>query len=143
MYEFHRRLPKSLHPSIAILKAAYMFLERAYVHIEETEEEWIVHLSPKCDTDSQPAEFEDSLSAEFEDSLSAEFENEALAQTLREQVYQRTKTLREILLARAMTSTMIDRQDSLQQLEREDPDISPQELDDILTDWFERDEKNN
>ena len=135
MYEFHRRLPKSLHPSIAILKAAYMFLDRAYVHIEETEEEWIVHLSPKCDTDSQPAEFEDSLSAEFE--------NEALAQTLREQVYQRTKALREILLARAMTSTMIDRQDLVQQLEREEQDISPQELDDILTDWFERDEKNN
>ena len=103
MYEFHRRLPKSLHPSIAILKAAYMFLERAYVHIEETEDEWIVHLSPKRDTDF----------------LSEEFENEVIGQTLREQVYQRTKTLREILLARAMTSTMIDRQDSLQRLEKE------------------------
>lgn len=127
MYEFQRRLPKSLHPSIAILKSAYMFLERAYVHIEETEDEWVVHLSPKRDMDF----------------LSEEFENEAIAQTLREQVYQRTKTLREILLARAMTSTMIDRQDSLQQLEREEADISPQELDDILTDWFEHDEKSN
>ena len=127
MYEFHRKLPKSIHPPIAILKAAYLFLGRAYVHIEETEDEWMIHLSPKCDTDC----------------LAAEFENEVIAQTLREQVYQRTKTLREILLARAMTSTMIDRWDSLQQLAYEEADISPQELDDILTDWFEHDENSN
>lgn len=127
MYEFSERLPKNLYPSIAILKAAYMFLDRAYVHIEETENEWLVHLSPRDDTDFPPAEFE----------------NETIAQTLREQVYQRTKALREILLARAMTSTMIDRQDPVQQLGKDEPDISPQELDDILTDWFERDEEND
>ena len=127
MYECQKMLPKSLYPSISVLKAAYMFLERAYIHIEETEDAWNVHLSPKRNADS----------------VSEEFENELIAQALREQVYQRTKALREILLARAMTSTMIDRQDPVQRFETEKTDISSHELDDILTDWFERYGENN
>ena len=65
------------------------------------------------------------------------------AQALREQVYRRTKTLREILLARAMTSTMIDREDPVKAVEAEATDISPDELKEILTDWFERYETTN
>ena len=128
MYEYRKEVLKSLYPPVVVLKAAYNFLDQAYIHVEETETGWIIQMSKKSDDDAGFPTPE-------------EFENELVSQALREQVYQRTRALREMLMARAMTSTIIDHEDPLHRLEAENEDISPEELNEILTDWFERYEK--
>ena len=70
----------------------------------------------------------------------AEFENELIAQAVRERVFKQTKSIREMLFARAITSTMIDTENSMQRIQDENNDISEAELDDILKSWFEQHE---
>ena len=119
------KMPKSVYSIESILKAAYFFVDKAYMHIEDVGENWVVTYTLKPETDSAYA-------------MREEFENELIAQQVRQQVYDRTHTLRELLMARAMTSTIIDTQDPIEQIEAEETDISDEELDDILTNWFEK-----
>ena len=69
-----------------------------------------------------------------------EFENELLSQTVRLQVFNRTRSIREILLARAMTSTLLNEKDPIAKIQAEQCDISQEELESILTDWFDSNE---
>jgi len=124
IYTSVKRVPKSLYPAVVVLKSAYTFLERAYLHIDESESEWIISIEAK----------EDALDAS---SLLSEFENELITQSVRERVYQETKTIREVLMARAMASTMIDTRDPIETIQAEQSDISEEELQIILKDWFE------
>ena len=119
---------KSLFSPTVILKAAYNFLDTCYVHIEELPSSWSVSLSPK-----------DGCASENE--LSKEFENEILAQAVRAIVYERTHNIREMLLARAISSSVIvqDDDDSDGTLVSE-TDISNDELKGILTSWFDKHE---
>lgn len=119
------KMSKSVYSIESILKAAYFFVDKAYMHIEDVDEDWIVTYTLKPETVPTYA-------------LREEFENELIAQQVRQQVYDRTHTLRELLMARAMTSTIIDTQDPIEQIEAEETDISDEELDDILTNWFEK-----
>ena len=68
------------------------------------------------------------------DTIIGQFENELLAATVRLQIYQQTHVLREIMLGRAMASTMI-MEDSVDLSEKEESDNEA--LGDILKDWFE------
>lgn len=62
------------------------------------------------------------------------FENELLSATVRLQVYKQTHVLREIMLGRAMASTMIvDEEENENESEEAMQDNS---LDSILKDWF-------
>ena len=61
-----------------------------------------------------------------------------LAQAVRYQVYLQTHTLREILMARAMSSTIAGGNTELEKSELPD---SIDNLGSILTDWFEKNEK--
>ena len=70
--------------------------------------------------------------------IALEFENEMLAQAVRYQVYLQTHTIREILMARAMSSTITG---SNTELEKDELPDSIEGLDSILTDWFEKNEK--
>lgn len=70
--------------------------------------------------------------------LTLEFENEMLAQAVRYQVYLQTHTIREILMARAMSSTITG---SNTELEKDELPDSIENLDSILMDWFEKNEK--
>lgn len=109
-----------------MMKSAYMFLDRVYVHITEDENTWTVHFAAK-DT-------------ELPANIGEEFENVLIAQAVRGMVYQKTHHLREMLLARAMTSSVIDTaEEPLQQIEA-DQQTDGDELADILKDWFEKHE---
>ena len=72
-----------------------------------------------------------------------EFENELISQAVRWNVYQQTHTLRELLMARAMTSTMIDDNDPMERIAGDQADIDENELNSILTNWFDSYEKKN
>lgn len=114
---------KELYPKEAIMKAAYHFVDRCYIHVDMIAQDYIVRVTPKP-------------GVQLEDFVN-EFENELLAQSVRYQVYQQTHTLREILVARAMSSTMTSGNQDI------DENNLPEQVDtleNILMDWFERNE---
>lgn len=109
---------KEMYPKIALIKSAYTFTDRAYIHLDANEQYYIVNITPK-----------QGCALVTED----EFKNEMLCQCVRHEVYRQTKTVRELLIARAMASTVIEQfvsDDEIQQKPVEDENQ-------ILKDWFE------
>ena len=127
MYTYSIELKKSVYPKVAVLKAAYSFIEENYIHIDDNGESCIVSISAKQEQ-------------EYSENIGKDFENDLLAQTVRYSVYQETHTVRELLLARAMTSTMIENAEHVEEPENSNDDISEEQLDEILTSWFENHE---
>lgn len=113
---------KELYAKIALMKAAYNFTDVAYIHLDADQDYYYVTVVPKqagYDLDEQA------------------FINEILTQSVRHEVYQQTKNIRELLLARAMaTSVIVD-----ENLVDEDDCEEPFSESDILKDWFEANEK--
>lgn len=105
---------KELYSKSALIKSAYSFTDKAYVHIDANDKEYIVDLVEK---EGQSIDLK-------------EFENEMLFQMTRLEVIEQTKDLRKLIVARAMASTLI---------EKNNKDFSEESLADetILTDWFE------
>ena len=126
MFDTMISLSKSLYSSTAVLKAAYSFLDRAYFHVGDNGPCWEVLIKSKSGTDTQQ--------------MVSEFENEIISQAVRERVFNQTKSIREMLIARAITSTMIDTEDTTQRIQVENDDVSDEELDTILKSWFEQHE---
>ena len=118
------RFKEKLYPKEAVMKAAYHFIDRSYIHVDVSDEEYVIEI----------------ISKEFEDinKIALEFENELLAQAVRYQVYLQTHTIREILMARAMSSTITGSNTELEKVELPD---NIDNLDSILMDWFEKNEK--
>ncbi len=110
---------EDIYPREVLIKTAYHFLDRAYIHVGKENDEFVVTITPK--------EGEEPVS-------SGEFDNEMLAQAARYVVAVRTKNIREITLGRAMASTIIEEND----LQEDDEDVS--NVDDILKDWFDNEQ---
>lgn len=124
MSELSFPIKKSIYPAEILLKAAYSFIDEYYIHFGEKDMDWLVFVSAKDGT---------SISSEVQ----KQFENELISQTVRLNVYRRTHNIRELLLARAMASSMVDEGDSMGKAITDQQDISNEELKEILTDWFE------
>lgn len=86
------RFCKELYSKIALIKAAYNFTDKAYVHLDADDMYYYVTVEPK--------DLEKGVSEQ-------EFINEMLTQSVRHEVYQQTKNIRELLLARALASSLI------------------------------------
>ncbi len=110
---------KELYPQIALIKAAYAFSDRAYFHLDSDQTHYHVHISPKGNV--------------FPD-IEKEFENEMLCQCVRHEVYLQTRGIRELLIARAMASTVIEMPEADQSRVK----AGPTQESDILIDWFEK-----
>lgn len=119
---------KEMYPKIALIKSAYSFLDRAYVHLDSDELYYHVDLHAKP---GQPDVSED------------EFDNEMLCQCAKHAVYQQTKTLRELLVARAMASTVVQ-EPLMAEPDSKIPGVVGEEdailAAEILRDWFDSDE---
>ncbi len=109
--------PKEIYSKEALIRAAYSFTDRFYLHLDCDEKNYYVTLKPK----------ESSCRVQMET-----FQNEILAQMVRIQIREQTKNVRELLLARAFSSTVITNVPE-QSNPTDETDIS-----DILTDWFEK-----
>ena len=109
-----------VYPKEAVLKAAFAFIDDYYIHIGLVSDMYQIDFTPKEENKA--------------DTIIGQFENELLAATVRLQIYQQTHVLREIMLGRAMASTMI-MEDSVDLSEKEESDNEA--LGDILKDWFE------
>ena len=118
---------KSMYPPEAVMKTAYLFLDRVYIHLRESDDSWIVHFTSK--------------EGDLPEKIGQEFENVLLAEAVREITYRKTSDLRKILLARAMASSVISHDDVLGESEAEQGRQDDDELADILTDWFDKNGK--
>ncbi len=109
---------KSLYPKIALLKAAYSFTDQAYIYLDSDDVYYYVEIEPK-NTDVSVDE--------------RTFLNEMLAQSVRHEIYLQTKNIRELMLARAMATTVIAEPESE---DEGDQDGQTFNENDILKDWF-------
>ena len=113
-FQFNRKL----YSKIALLKAAYSYTDKAFVHLDADDTYYYVELTMKPDNQTVPEE---------------EFVNEMLAQSVRHEIYLQTKNIRELMLARAMATTIVDDYDY------EQPQLDEQNKyneNEILKDWF-------
>ena len=108
---------KDLYHKSALLKAAYNFTDRAYIHIDANDDYYIVDIEMKN---------------EYLQISEKDFQNEMIAQMVRLDIQSRTKRIRELTLARALSSTVIE------DTQIEEPVAENINIDDILQDWFEK-----
>ena len=112
------KLNKQLYPAESIKKAAYKYIDRFYIHLDMDENYYLIELKSK---------HEDQMD-------DCEFVNEVLAQAVRYEVYKKTHVIRELLIARAMSSTIIgELPENIGII-----DSDGEKLEDILMDWFEK-----
>ena len=113
---------KELYSKVALIKAAYNFTDTAYVHLDADDDYYYVSIEPKqsgCGVTEN------------------DFINEMLTQSVRHEVYQQTKHIRELMLARAMATSVIVDEDLI-----DDPEIDGQfSENEILKDWFAANEE--
>lgn len=118
---------KSVYPVECVIKAAAKFLNLGYFYIGEDDKNWIVYIISK---DSNDVEI-----------IKCEFNNELLAQAVRLCVYQNTKNIREMLLARAISTSLVSNEHIDNCDNTSSQGITEEELKEILTDWFNNDVK--
>jgi len=116
------KFQKDLYPKIALLKAAYTYTDSAYIHLDADSEYYYVELEIK-----QGAEPIDEK----------QFLNEMLTQSVRHMVYQQTKNIRELMLARAMATTIVGDTEVFDIEESSQEDFMEE---DLLKDWFDGNE---
>ena len=115
---------RELYSKVALIKAAYNFTDSAYIHLDADNEYYYVSIEPK-----DPA----IIISE------SDFVNEMLSQAVRHEIYIQTKAIRELMLARAMATSVVTKDDNL----HSDGSNEVFSEDEILKDWFEENEGTN
>ena len=124
MKQYTGRYNASVYSRDIILKAAYAFIDKYYIHVDKQGNDYLVLISAKDgDGDANITEL---------------FENELISAAIRMQVFQQTHVIRELLLGRAMASTMImESDDEGNAIEMKEESSQNSELKSILEDWFD------
>lgn len=113
---------KELYSKVALIKAAYNFTDIAYIHLDADENYYYVTIQMKNEENSVDEQ---------------DFINEMLTQSVRHEIYKQTKNIRELLLGRAMATSVIVDENLLEDTTQNDV-FNENE---ILKDWFEDNEK--
>ena len=116
---------KEFYSKEALLKAAYHFTDRAYVYLGVEDGSFFVDFTAKGGTQFDKEKLEN------------EFKNELLAQVIHQMVSKETTVLRELLVARALSSTMVDEGISSDAAKSPMTEDAQDELDAIAKDWFD------
>lgn len=116
---------KELYSKEALLKAAYHFTDRAYVYLGVEGDTYFVDFTPK-----------EGITFDREN-LENTFKNELLVQVIHQIISRQTSPLRELLVARALSSTLVDTADRTSELEQPMTPAAQDELDAITKDWFD------
>lgn len=110
---------KELYPKIALIKAAYSFTDRAYIHLDADEEYYSVTIETKHGAGEIDRK---------------QFLNEMLTQSVRHMIYEQTRNIRELMLARAMATTVVAETELGEEPDSSDNNIIEESL---LRNWFE------
>lgn len=116
---------RELYSKNALIKAAYNYTDIAYIHLDADESYYYVSIEPKEGTQEVSEQ---------------EFMNEMLTQSVRHEVYQQTKNIRELLLARAVATSVIVDENMVDDSELLNDSFAEN---DILKDWFASNEETN
>ena len=116
---------KEFYSKEALLKAAYHFTDRAYVYLGVEDGSFFVDFTAKGGIQFDKEKLEN------------EFKNELLAQVIHQTVSKETTVLRELLVARALSSTMVDEGISSDVAESPMTEDAQDALDAIAKDWFD------
>ncbi len=111
------KLSKELYAKEAIIKAAYFFTDKLYLELDADDKNFYVSATMK--------------DGETDTNIEKEFMNEIIIQTARLAVSTQTKNIREMIIGRALASTIIDTKDTGFV---DDESIS---ADEILNNWFD------
>lgn len=85
-------IDKGIYSREVLLRTAYSFTDRAYLHLEQNESSWIVSWTNMQGHDLNPGIFE----------------NELIMQQLRAELVSKTMDIRKVLLARAFASSALE-----------------------------------
>lgn len=118
------KFSKEMYPKVALIKAAYYFTDKAYVHLDADEHYYYVEIESKTPGNNVSEQ---------------EFINEMLTQCVRHEVYLQTKSIRELLVARAMATSVIVKDEVINETE---PNHKTFVASDILKDWYDNNEDN-
>lgn len=117
---------KELYSKEALLKAAYHFTDNYYIYLGVEGNSFFVDFSSR---DDSPID---------SDKLQNLFKNEILAQVIHQSISNETSDLRKLLVARALSSTMVDEEESTPNNEPETmSEESLNELSAIAKDWYD------
>ena len=115
---------KKIYSKEVLLKTAYGFTEKAYIHLAQDASDWIIQWESKDGQEIHPGEFENAL----------------IEQELREEITRKTADIRKLVLGRAFASTVIE---EISGETEENPETETEEtLNDekILKGWFKQDD---
>lgn len=120
------RVDKSIYSKQVLLKTAYSFSDKAYLHLSQDNKSWIIQWTDMPDQTIKPEMFE----------------NEMLLQQLREELVEKTKDIRTLLLSRAFASSAleIESTDTNTPIITDDSMLNADEnvvAEDILKGWFD------
>lgn len=120
------RADKGIYSKQVLLKTAYSFTDRAYLHLSQDNESWIIQWTDMPEQTIKPETFE----------------NELISQQLREELVEKTKDIRTLLLSRAFASSALEIESAdTDTLISADDDILNADDDmaaeDILKGWFD------
>lgn len=110
------KFSKEIYAKEAIIKAAYFYTDKYYMELDADNTYFYVELSAK---------------EQEETNLEKDFMNEVLIQTTRLNISSQTKNVREMIIGRALASTIIDNKDTGFV---DDDNINSE---DILNNWFD------
>jgi len=121
------QVDEKLFPREVVVSAAYMFLDRCYVRLEQApRRQVLVQIKGKK-----------KLSKNQLANLAEEFENELLHQLIRRQVAERTEGLREVIVGRALFSAEPAEAEAAEDEPQEDMDYLDDPLG-IAVPWEEK-----
>lgn len=89
-----KKYAKELYAKEVVMKAAYMFTDCAYLHLDVDTENYLISMQSKTN--------------QSEETLLNRFENELIVQQARYMVTKDTKNIREMIVARALSSTIVN-----------------------------------
>jgi len=110
------RLSRTMYQKDAILRAAFHYSDTIYFHLGADDKDFIVEYQKKN---------ADGMFSENE------FINEVLAQTVRSNIFEETKNIREIIMSRALASSLMKTPTNNLQT----PQKTPFDPVSILSDW--------
>lgn len=124
---------KNIYPQEALVKAAYMYSDRLLFDVNHDDCFYYVEMSVQSNIDMS------------ENEMLEAFKGEVLMQTVRYSISTKTKSVRELILARAFASSLIDESASITQTEDNESsiDLSSSSLESILTNWFDKEHEQN
>ena len=115
------RVNKKVYPLKAIYRAAYLFTDKYYIGLDQTEETYIIKFSGKEKTSDY-----DDVGA---------FQNELLNQNLKLALSNDTREIRELIVTRALYSSFLPEEN--EEVSISETSEQEYDLDEIAKAWYE------